>query len=329
MDSNRPSVPDTHQDDKLTQETLREYFANPYRYRYRLPAADNHVMVVDSVEHRIELHVPADGSLKPAPQWLRSIAVLDDEDAGLYVLKVEAGDQPEGAHSLAHAVHQGLTQGRSFQDALDAAVDSFKELVAGRERMNDGQVAGLFGELLVLEHLMNTFDADLALNAWLGPRGEEHDFGLEQVDLEVKTTLSEHRAHVINGVNQLLSRADRELWLVSIQLTRVGQGHGATLDEMCDRLLKRVGARRSELRSLLLEYGWRAEDTGLYGTRMALRSGIRAYHVDEHFPRLTGDILDRSVESAHLISDVHYRVDVAGLTHGIPHNCLTDLVEGN
>lgn len=328
MDSNRSTDAEEHQDGALTQETLREYFANPYRYRHRLGHAGDHVLVVDSVDHRIELHVPTDGSLKRSPSRLRSIDVIRDEDANQYVLTVEAGDHPEAAHTLAHTVHRGMTQGRTFQDALNTAVESFKELVAGRGRLDDDQVAGLFGELLLLEHLMDTFDVDLALNAWIGPRGEEHDFGLDQVDLEVKTTLSERRSHVINGVNQLLPLTHRQLWLISIQLTRVGQGQGDTLDALCNRLLGRAGDRRPELRSLLLDCGWKAEDTGLYDTRMALRSRPRAHHVDEHFPRLTSEVLESSVESAHLISDVHYRVDVAGLPHGVPHDCLSDFVEG-
>lgn len=315
--------------EKLSHETLREYFANPSRYPHLLGKNGEFLVVVDSAENRIQLHAPMDGSDSGAALQLRSLELDLDDDNQKYVLTVQAGDYPEAAYSLAYAVYQGMNSGKSFRVSLNSAVESFKELLARKRRLSDDQVAGLFGELLVLEHLMKIMGVDSAVNSWLGPRGEEHDFGLNSVQLEVKTTLSERRNHVINGANQLLPREGSSLWLLSIQLTRVGSGRGASLDDLCESLLRTAGSRSPELRKLLEGCGWVRDNRGLYGTRLALRSRPRAFHVTSDFPALTENGISQVVASSHLISDVKYRVDVTGLPHGTPHECIADFVEGN
>ena len=315
--------------EKLSHETLRKYYADPGRYAHLLGERNEFRMVVDTVENRIRLHAPADGSSTDSVSRLKSLSWDHDEDHGEYVLTMETGELPEAAYSLAYAVYQGMSAGRTFQGSLNSAVESFKELLASKRRMSDEQVAGLFGELLLLEHLMDQLGVDEALNSWLGPRGEEHDFGLKNVDLEVKTTLSERRNHMINGENQLLARQGRLLWLISIQLTRVGSGRGWSLDDKCRDLLGRTQVRAPELRRLLLECGWREEERGMYGTRFTYRSEPRAYLVDETFPAVTEPRLARAVPSPHLVTDVRYRIDVAGLPYGTPAQSLQGFVEGD
>ena len=315
--------------EKLSHETLGEYFANPSRYPHLLGRNREFLVVVDSVDNRIQLHTPMDGSDAGSALHLKSLNLGLDDDDGKYVLTVQAGDYPEAAYSLAYAVYQGMSSGKSFRASLNSAVESFKELLARKQRLSDDQAAGLFGELLVLEHLMKTMGVDSAVNAWLGPRGEEHDFGLGGIQLEVKTTLSERRNHIINGANQLQSREGAPLWLLSIQLTRVGVGSGRSLDDLFESSLRAAGCRSPELRKLIEGYGWRREDRGSYGTRLALRSRPRAYHVTSDFPALTENGIKEVIASAHLISDVKYRLDVTGLPHGTPHDCIADFVEGN
>lgn len=318
------AVPDP---EKLSHETLRTYFDEPGQYSHKL-GDDDFQMVVDSVENRIQLVTSADGSATDSPSRLRSLTWDHDEDSGTYVLTMEGGELPEAAYSLAYAVYQGMSLGKTFHNAVNSAVDSFKELLAASLRMSEEQVAGLFGELLLLDHLMDELGVAAALNSWLGPSGEEHDFGLENLDLEVKTTLSERRNHVINGMNQLLPRQDRTLWLVSIQLTRAGSGRGRSLDDVCRSLLSRARGHAHTLRRILLDYGWREEDTGMYPTRFTHRSVPRAYLVDQSFPALTEPRITRDVPSIELITNVNYRVDVAGLPHGLPAEILATFVEG-
>lgn len=243
-------------------------------------------------------------------------------------LTVEVGDLPEVAYSLAFSVFKNLEAGATFSESLDSAVEAFKDTIAKKRRLSDEQIAGLCGELLLLEYLMERFGIEAAMEMWIGPEAEEHDFGLLAFDIEVKTTLSEKRIHVISSANQLKPRENAILWLLSIQLTRVGVGRGFTLDELCMRLIDKAGALHRALKVGLSNAGWSTEDYGLYQTRFDLRSKPRAYHVTEQFPAITTERLARIVPRHNLLSDVRYRVDVSALEYGSPGDELRTFVEG-
>lgn len=312
---------------KLNQEVLREYFDNPYIYTHHLGDANEFSITVDSLDRTIILEAPDDGSGRDSG-LLKNISVDKGEDDRTLRLTVEVGDLPEVAYSLAFSVFKNLESGATFSESLDSAVEAFKDTIAKKRRLSDEQIAGLCGELLLLEHLMERFGIEAAVEMWIGPEAEEHDFGLLAFDIEVKTTLSEKRIHVISGANQLKPRENAVLWLLSIQLTRVGVGRGFTLDEVCMRLIDKAGALHRALKAGLSNAGWSTEDYGLYQTRFDLRSKPRAYHVTEQFPAITTERLARIVPRHNLISDVRYRVDVSALEYGSPGDELRTFVEG-
>lgn len=311
---------------KLNQEVLREYFDNPYIYTHHLGDANEFSITVDSLDRTIILEAPDDGTGRDSG-LLKNISVDKGTGDRTLRLTVEVGDLPEVAYSLAFSVFKNLESGVTFAESLDNAVEAFKDTIAKKRRLSDEQIAGLYGELLLLEHLMGQFGIEPALEMWLGPEAEEHDFGLPTFDLEVKTTLSEKRIHVISGSNQLKPRENVDLWLLSIQLTRVGAGRGLTLDEMCMRLIDKAGTLHRALKAGLANAGWSTEDYGLYQTRFDLRNKPRAYHVTEQFPAITTERLAGIVPRHDLISDVRYRVDVSALEYGTPGNELRTLVE--
>lgn len=312
---------------KLNQEVLREYFDNPYIYTHHLGDANEFSITVDSLDRTILLEAPDDGSGRDSG-LLKNISVDKGEDDRTLRLTVEVGDLPEVAYSLAFSVFKNLEAGATFSESLDSAVEAFKDTIAKKRRLSDEQIAGLCGELLLLEYLMERFGIEAAMEMWIGPEAEEHDFGLLAFDIEVKTTLSEKRIHVISSANQLKPRENAVLWLLSIQLTRVGVGRGFTLDELCMRLIDKAGALHRALKVGLSNAGWSTEDYGLYQTRFDLRSKPRAYHVTEQFPAITTERLARIVPRHNLLSDVRYRVDVSALEYGSPGDELRTFVEG-
>lgn len=312
---------------KLNQEVLREYFDNPYIYTHHLGDANEFSITVDSLDRTILLEAPDDGSGRDSG-LLKNISVDKGEDDRTLRLTVEVGDLPEVAYSLAFSVFKNLEAGATFSESLDSAVEAFKDTIAKKRRLSDEQIAGLCGELLLLEYLMERFGIEAAMEMWIGPEAEEHDFGLLAFDIEVKTTLSEKRIHVISSANQLKPRENAILWLLSIQLTRVGVGRGFTLDELCMRLIDKAGALHRALKVGLSNAGWSTEDYGLYQTRFDLRSKPRAYHVTEQFPAITTERLARIVPRHNLLSDVRYRVDVSALEYGSPGDELRTFVEG-
>ena len=178
------------------------------------------------------------------------------------------------------------------------------------------------GELMVVESLLDRAGADDVLNWWVGPQSEQHDFALPAVDLEVKTTLSERRRHVISGTEQLRPNPARPLWLVSIQLTRTGSGAGRSLAGIVTDLKERLHGD-SRFHAALGGLGWADEDAELYDQRYLPRDAPLAYVVDETFPAVTEERLRAVVPHADLISDLTYRVDLTDRTPGDPGLPLT------
>lgn len=312
---------------ELSQEVLGQYFANPYVYEHQLDDGGAHVLTVDSIHRQIVLETPDDGTAHDTG-LLKNVTIDRIDDDTRCRLTIEVGDLPEVSYSLAFSVYKGLESGQSFGESLEAAVGAFRSAIAKKQKLSDEQVSGLYGELLVLEELIRVRGAEDAMDMWLGSDGEEHDLRLPVVDLEVKTTLAEKRVHVISGVNQLKPREGVPLWLLSLQITRAGQGRGRSLDELCMELIEKAAPHQRALKYKLADSGWSLEDHGLYGTRFDLRNNPRAYLVDEQFPAITEDRLITAIPQAGLVSDVRYRVDVRTLQYGVPDDDLAGFVEG-
>ena len=69
--------------------------------------------------------------------------------------------------------------------------------------LSGNEVIGLFGELIVLEHLLNTHSKELFDN-WVGPMGNRHDFEFPMNSLEVKTTANIANNEIqVNGLSQI------------------------------------------------------------------------------------------------------------------------------
>ena len=317
---------DMQDEKRLKQETLRAYFDNPSTYTQQLDGAGTYRLTLDTVKREIVLETPRDGTFNDKPV-LKNVDVDNGDDESTYLTTIEVGDLPEVSYSLAYSIFLGMNGGQTYQAALDKAVEAFRAVIARREHMSPEQVAGLWGELEVLDHLIDTIGVIPALQTWLGPQGEEHDFGLSSVDLEVKTTTGAKRRHVISGLDQLKPREGQDLWIVSLQVTRVGQGPGESLSERCLRILDKVGNHRGELKRALQNVGWSIDDHALYVDRLALLNAPRAYPVDGHFPALTSAVLGGVVPGLSLIDDVKYRVDVSALPYGLPCRELIGLVE--
>ena len=62
-----------------------------------------------------------------------------------------------------------------FAGAVNAAVANLRNLLAARTRLSEEQQRGLLGELLLLERLLLEH-GPTALEWWLGPAAEQHDF---------------------------------------------------------------------------------------------------------------------------------------------------------
>jgi Putative PD-(D/E)XK family member, (DUF4420) len=202
-------------------------------------------------------------------------------------------------------------------EALGLTLRKLSSLLRPGDLLPVEREVGLFGELLTLAGLIDVVGTAQAMDAWRGGDSEEHDFGLREVDVEVKTTTSERRVHWIESLTQLVETGDRPLWLVSHQLTSAGVGDGLRLPELIS-LVRRIvgeGGPRDALEAGLIGARWVDDFEDRCITRWTRRTPSRAYAVVSDFPRLTPDSLANAGISLAHVPEVKYRIDLSGLSN--------------
>ncbi|MEX5260980.1 PD-(D/E)XK motif protein [Kocuria sp. CPCC 205263] len=285
---------------------------------------------LDPANGRLTLTTPYS---RPEPNTARlahidyQAVVTDDGDIGELTVAVPEGSL-HGVYGLLTTVADELQiEGRSLAGALAIALERHKDMLSTRGALTTEAEVGLVGELLVLQHAVEVYGAAAAVSSWQGPLNEEHDFALPGTHIEVKTTTSEARRHVIHGLGQLVPLSiGLPLHLVSVQLTRTNHHDGQTLSGIVESLRTSAPDVARDLDERMAGAGWRNEDADLYTTAWAMRSRPRAYLVDDSFPALTPERVAAVAPNPHLISAVAYQVDVTPLPHtSLP--ALTGFVE--
>lgn len=180
---------------------------------------------------------------------------------------------------------------------------------AAGPRMTVKQLAGLYGELTVLERLMGR--SPDAIGRWRGPLADPHDFVAPGLDAEVKTTLSSEDSVVhIHGITQLAPPDSGELRLAHIRV-ETPSPDGETVEDLIARLTDLD--EHAKLPGLLAAAGYGSEERDMYG-------GLTLRIVDEHwyavtdpFPRLTpASFPSRTVPDG--LDDFRYTLDLARIT---------------
>ncbi|MFD4461620.1 PD-(D/E)XK motif protein [Nocardia sp. NPDC058480] len=170
------------------------------------------------------------------------------------------------------------------------------------------QLAGLFGELVVLELLLEHDSG--AIRLWKGPSGHRHDFATDAGALEVKTSTNpDGRAVRIHGLDQLEPPLDGVLGLVWLRLETDVQG-GIGFLELIKRVLD-LTDDESEILTRLAAVGYRSADNDHYAHSRYSINEHRWYNVDVAFPRLTTvDLAAASISTN--VRNVDYTIDLSG-----------------
>jgi hypothetical protein len=315
---------------RLTAATLETYFAAGTVVPIHVADSPRCTLRIDPPADRLELWTPAVGPEPDVTALSRlSLSLEELDDGPWFVLAVDSRGAHLEAYSLIAAVVDDLTAGRPFHVATARSLAAYRDLLAGRGRLSEEKVLGLAGELLVFEHLVRAAGEHIAVQAWLGPQSEEHDFVLSEFDAEVKTTLSERRSHMVGSEMQFQPSPARPLWLISIQLTRAGTAaDGYSLADLVARTRALLTTTADVVSAHLGYVGWRDGDADLYAERYMARTRPAAYLVDDRFPAITRNRLDAVVPRPELVGAVSYRVDVSGLDAGSPTGPLAEFVEG-
>lgn len=254
------------------------------------------------------------------------VSVADGEDLAELTIDVDGPVHP--AYALLATVADELQlRSASLSAAVASGVARYKGLTAARGGLTTEKEVGLYGELLLLEYLVSTLGPVAAVQAWVGPLTEEHDFVLDGLHLEVKTTASERRRHMIHGLNQLLPLHGVPLYLLSTQVTRSSGGLGRTLPRLVADVRTALGDHSSSVSAALDSSGWDDDEADLYTTVWTERATPRAYVISGDFPRLTEPLLEPVVPSFVRVSDVSYRVDVTELPFSALPSPLNGYVE--
>ncbi|MEU0284780.1 PD-(D/E)XK motif protein [Streptomyces sp. NPDC006147] len=176
------------------------------------------------------------------------------------------------------------------------------------------QLAGLFGELLVLDRLLQHDPG--AHRVWVGPKGHRHDFSTGLDAIEVKTAVDPSgRKPRIHGLDQLEPPPAGSLHLVWIGLHRMtASGGGTGFVELVERTLQHCDDE-SALLGLLAEAGYRHFEADRYRD---VRFGVGEeawFSVHPGFPGLTGGALAAAGLPVSVL-DVEYTIDLTGQVPG-------------
>lgn len=194
-------------------------------------------------------------------------------------------------------------------EAIADAAETVRELLAGGSALPLERQLGLWGELWTLNEIATRSNWKTAIDAWIanGDSSEEHDFALDGVDIEVKTTNLELRHHHVSSASQFEPKHGRELFVMSLQVT-AGGASGTTLTDAVDAARRAAPKSVSnKLEKTLKAVGWRDEDADRYSTRWVHRNAPMLIDASE-LPRLRVS----GPNQARLRSWT-YMVDVAGL----------------
>ena len=317
-------------DRHLSWSNLLEYLNAGAPAVVRMAGTPNCDLVIEPAEQRIAVRGPwpAAADIPDLTGYRRLETRVGTDVSGEWVEFAATGrDILREAYPVLVAVLDRVQMhGDGMGEAIKQVLSSYRELLSSLGRLSDHQELGLYGELFVLDHLIRSVGEHTAVGSWRGPTREEHDFGLDDYDLEVKTTLSEDRSHRISSFTQLQPSPNRSLWLVSVQLTVGGVG-GTTLPEQIDNIMN--GLSEPALRRLFAErlasLGWDTSHGHLYKRRFAARGDILTFRVTNEFPAITERRLRSAGFPIERFSHVSYILRIAGLPAHAPPEELAGL----
>ena len=177
---------------------------------------------------------------------------------------------------------------------------------AAERRLTIKQLAGLFGELHILDRMLARSPSAVLL--WKGPLREPHDFVSPGLDLEVKTTLSgEDDVVYVHGLAQLAAPAEGRLHLAHMRV-EVPSPDGESVPDLIGRL--RDSDTTGRLMSLLQAAGYHHEHRATYTDLAFKLVDERWFPVDDRFPRLTAASFPKA-EVPLGLSEFRYSLDLS------------------
>jgi Putative PD-(D/E)XK family member, (DUF4420) len=302
----------------LSTESFDQYLDSRVPVILPVPGRPEAFVFIDPFKPELGIRIAFDTNVDAPATGLRNIIARIAIRDGKRFLEAVVTDATlfRDAYPVLCSMADRVQIGRlSPSAALRATLEKMSSLLNPPDTMSREREVGLLGELLLVGGLISVMGVDDAVRAWRGGLAEEHDIGLRELDIEVKTTTSERRVHWIESLTQLVPTRDRPLWLVSHQLTAAGSGEGQTLPALVAILRTSIGAgpARDAFENALEGSGWRDQHCDQLLTRWTRRTDSVAYLVGDWFPRLTPDALRDGGISLERVPEVRYRIDLDSL----------------
>ncbi|WP_327022536.1 PD-(D/E)XK motif protein [Micromonospora sp. NBC_01739] len=190
--------------------------------------------------------------------------------------------------------------------AVPETLAAWRELLGGRPKWTLQRLAGLYGELLVLEHLLAVSQG--AADTWNGPNGAAQDYRNGFDAIEVKTTTSvQGRMIRVHGLEQLVRPLAGSLRIVWLRLAVSAPGEGDDIPSIVERCL--AAGEPNAILSRLDRLGLPPLSSSELRTASYTSVEQRIYLVDDGFPSITPARFAAGVIPAG-VSGVEYLVDL-------------------
>ncbi|WP_445005134.1 PD-(D/E)XK motif protein [Halomonas mongoliensis] len=177
-----------------------------------------------------------------------------------------------------------------------AFFSSEKKILSGPEQ------TGLAGELILVHVFMdNGIEEATVIRAWKGSERSHHDFQLPFATVEVKATIAHNIDTVsISSLRQLDPMGTKKLLLAQVAMDSHDHGE-QTLPHLVKSIRQRLSmlpSDRLEFEEKLLASGYRDKDESHYAQQSFQVRKVRAFIVDENFPKLTHDSVPTGIVAA-------------------------------
>ncbi|MFC7792606.1 PD-(D/E)XK motif protein [Streptomyces cinereoruber] len=231
-------------------------------------------------------------------------------------LVLTSSDLSEVFNPLVTDVAETVTGTSEATTALTAALDRFarwQDLLrtVGQDGLGAEARRGLYGELLVLEQILEQVPEAAAVEAWTGPTGSNQDFQLADLAIEVKSSAAKQPRSVrISSERQLDGNGIPHLLLCLVALDERRGGSGESLNRRVDSVRSKLSVRApvAVFDQLLIRAGFLPGHRDLYNEPRYTTRELTYWHVRDGFPRLVESDLPDGV------SDCTYHLTLSGLS---------------
>lgn len=290
----------------------------------------------DTVMRRLFLRLPLEKNAQVPASPYAELDLEVRQQGSVTVLEIftTADHLFRDFHRLAGLLTEDFERpGHTAVGAFLAVVERWRELTTKRSLLSPEEQLGLVGELVVLDALISRH-GPAAVSSWTGrakDMPERHDFRIGTIDVEVKSTRSPQRQHVIHGLRQMEPSEGHNLFMVSLRFEAAGMGNGKSLSERTQAVRKTLSDNHlaiDEFDAKLAAARFRASDMAHYQDRLILADAPMLIPVDASFPRLVPSMVFEAMGPAlasRIDNDVVYRVNVEGLGTQLVSSAHADL----